>query len=132
MDPADESLPFGIGQLPDELLLDIIHRVTPIRGFLSYQSSEQSRKKENRCRLSGLRSLTLTSQKLHLITHPILYQAFIQFHPSLRTHFFLRTILKKPSLASHIQYIETLRPIYSEGSRTTLTAEETCTIQGQS
>jgi hypothetical protein len=78
MQPNDDLAVFAIGELPDELLLEIIGYFTPIRGFQAATIDEQARQGENGSRIRSLYSLALTCNHLHTISQPFLYQAFIQ------------------------------------------------------
>lgn len=109
MNPAYKTAYSGIDHLPDELLLEIITYLVPIRGFKALTEDEVARRSENTRRVRGLHSLTLSCRRINLFTHPYLYQSFIQPYSGIETTImFLRTILANPSLAENVQYIESL------------------------
>lgn len=109
MNAADDSTPFVIAQLPDELFLEVFEYLKPIRGFKASPPEEQARRGENGRRLQALYALALTCLRTHVLVKPILYQCFIQPNPNSHATRFLQTILHNPSLANGVQYIESLR-----------------------
>jgi hypothetical protein len=116
------ALPADVLNLPDELLLYIIHYFESIRSFEPQSTAFQDKKKEcarqceNRIRQLTLHSLCLTSRRLRDIATPTLYASF---HESVtlegleRLKLFHRTIsgtgpsLGQKRLSDHLQYIET-------------------------
>lgn len=112
MIPANESSPFPIGNIPDEILLEIFNYIVPLRGLHASEEDEATRRIENAKRIQSLHSLTISCRHLHNLVQPILYQTFIQ--PEIDTgsaRLLMRTLLDRPDLSQHIQYIET---VYTE------------------
>jgi hypothetical protein len=110
MNAADNSAPFAIAQLPDELFLEILEYLRPIRGFQVSPPEEEARQYENGRRVKALHALALACLRIHILVQPFLYQCFIQPDRDRRATRFLQTILHNPSLATGVQYIESLRP----------------------
>jgi hypothetical protein len=107
MDPADSTLSFPFGELPDEVLLVIISVFDITRGFLQDDAAEAERQMDNKLIAQTLHSLTLTCRRFAAIATPRLYECFIQDrHNTGAGTCFLRTLVEKPALAPCIQYVE--------------------------
>lgn len=107
MQPADSSLAFPVGQLPDELLIAIVTQLEVRRGFLADPELEAERQRDNAATVQALHTLTLTCQKLHYITTPALYQCVIQSQYRVwTTKLLLQTLSCKPQLSRYIHYVE--------------------------
>jgi hypothetical protein len=96
----------SIEDLPNELVLEILACLLPIRGFLSSPESEAGRCKENGRRLKALHGLTLASRWFNVLSTPLLYQSFVQTAGDWSLLFFLRTAKESPETVHRLQYVE--------------------------
>ncbi|KAH7359699.1 hypothetical protein BKA66DRAFT_573993 [Pyrenochaeta sp. MPI-SDFR-AT-0127] len=107
MQPADSSLAFAVGELPNELLIAIVIQLEVRRGYLVDPEPETERQRDNNAIVRALHSLALTCRMLNSITTPLLFQCVIQ--PPDRvctTKLLLRTLSSRPDLSRYVQYIE--------------------------
>jgi len=95
-----------IGELPDELLVNIVGQLRIKRGFLAEEEAERQRCSQNAVIVRSLHALTLSCRKLYAITSPILYQCVIKTQGKLFIPLLFRTFFNKPSLSRHVRYIE--------------------------
>jgi hypothetical protein len=107
MDPTDCSHRIKLYHLPNELILEVLGHLLPIRGFFWSRGPEAERQLENAKRVKTLYHLSLTSQRLNALATPLLYQSLIwpaYGVPGMRA--LLKTIVATPELVFHTQYLE--------------------------
>jgi hypothetical protein len=97
-----------IGELPDELLVAIVSRLTVERGYLPDTTAEEERRSNNAVTISSLHALTLCCRKFKAIATPFLYQCIIRTERFMA--FLLPTLLQNPHLGRYIQYVEITTP----------------------
>lgn len=95
-----------IGELPDELLVNIVVQLRIERGFLAEEEAERQRLCKNAMVVRSLHALTLSCRKLKAIATPFLYQSIIQTPGGLFMPLFFRTLFDKPILGRYVRYIE--------------------------
>jgi hypothetical protein len=95
-----------IGDISDELLVNIVSHLRVKRGFLVDERAEKRRRSQNSIIVRTLHALTLTCQKFNGIATPFLYQSFIQTKAQPCTQLQLRTLMDRRELAQLVQYIE--------------------------
>jgi hypothetical protein len=107
--PAPEA---SLQQLPNELILEIMAYLLPVRGFLTPPELEQQRRTENTGRIQALCCLASTSRHLSALVTPLLYRSFVHLHSG---HYqdklllFLRTtVFERRQSLQHLQYFEVL------------------------
>jgi hypothetical protein len=105
-----------IGELPDELLVAIVSRLTVERGYLPDTTAEEDRRSNNAVTISSLHALTLCCRKFKAIATPFLYQCIIRTEQFMA--FLLPTLLQNPHLGRYIQYVEITTPERPLGSGT--------------
>jgi len=119
MQAANGAERCSLDEMPEEILVAIIAYLDISPGFLPDPEHEEQRQMKNILVVRSLHSLTMTCRKLTRITAPFLYKSFIQTWTNLdATWFLLRTLIRNPELAQHLQYLEnhTTRPQEDEGS----------------
>jgi hypothetical protein len=95
-----------IGDISDELLVNIVSYLRVERGCLVDERAEKRRRSRNSIIVRTLHALTLSCQKFNSIVTPFLYQSFIQTKAQPCTQLQLRTLMEKRELAQLVQYIE--------------------------
>lgn len=95
-----------LGELPDELLLDIASQLRVERGYLVDKEDEDRRRRDNTIIVRSLYALTLSCQKFNALATPLLYQCIIAAERPQDMPLLLRTLFGKPELAQYIQYVE--------------------------
>ncbi|KAF2679650.1 hypothetical protein K458DRAFT_115650 [Lentithecium fluviatile CBS 122367] len=99
--------PSDFRDLPNELVLEALGHLLPIRGFLWSLEAEAGRREENARRVKALHDLTLTSRRLNALTTPLLYHSVIRASTQwLAPLLFLRTVMENPLTIHQTQYIE--------------------------
>jgi hypothetical protein len=106
MEAATQELACCIGDLPDELLIAVVSQLRVRRGYLADDDAEAKRRIVNTASVRSLYALSSSCRKLHAIATPLLYQCIIQSQLQPYMPVLLRTLVSKPELAQHIQYIE--------------------------
>jgi hypothetical protein len=96
----------SIGDISDELLVNIVSQLRVERGCLVDERAEERRRSQNSIIVRTLHALTLSCQKFNGIATPFLYQSFIQTKAQPCTQLQLRTLMDKHELAQFVQYIE--------------------------
>jgi hypothetical protein len=96
----------SIGDISDELLVNIVSQLRVERGCLVDERAEERRRSQNSIIVRTLHALTLSCQKFNGIATPFLYQSFIQTKAQPCTQLQLRTLMDKRELAQLVQYIE--------------------------
>lgn len=106
METAVHTSTCFIGELPDELLVNIVVHLHIERGFLAQQGAEEQRGWRNAVIVRSLHALTLSCRKFNAIASSFLYQNIIRSSKELFMPLFFRTLLRRPSLSRHIRYFE--------------------------
>jgi len=106
MDPPHPCSHSHLEDLPNELILEIVACLLPIRGFFSSPEPEEGRRSENASRTKTLHGITLTSRRLNALASPLLYHSFILPAAGWNLLLFLRTVKERPETAHRLRYVE--------------------------